>query len=210
MNALSTMLTGQPASTRRSRDPRVTTVLTTGKLILEDREVLCRVRNLSTMGMMIETGAVLRVGQDLRIGMRCGSEFDASVAWTRDGAAGLKLHAPIDVTAVLAARPARSRIIRQPAARAPRLSVGCPIELEARGQSQQAMLLNISQSGAGLRLPFRPYVDERLLLCVPGLPLKSGAVRWMKQGEVGIRFYEPLPFSTLAAWVESYAQSRTQ
>lgn len=185
---------------QKDRAPRVVTLLTTGKLIIDDREALCRVRNMSATGMMIETNAALEVGQELRIGIRCGSEIDARVAWVRDGAAGLALLTTIDVEAALATQPRVSRIVRPRRARAPRLAAECPIEVDARGQLHQGVLLNISQSGARLRLTFRPAHDDRLILYIPGLPMKSAAVRWMRDAEVGVGFYEVLPFSLLAEW----------
>jgi hypothetical protein len=197
-----------PAPEFRERAPRIMTVLTTGKLILEDREVLCRLRNLSATGMMVETSAPLEVDQQVRVGMRSGDEFAARVAWSRDGAAGLALLAPINVEAALAVQPPRSRISRHVAARAPRLALELPIEVDARGQPHSAVLLNISQSGARLRLPFRPLPDERLLLCIQGLPHKSGTVRWVRETEVGLGFFEALPFAMLADWGEAYASEK--
>lgn len=191
----------------QERAPRVMTVLTTGKLILGNREALCRLRNLSATGMMVETSAALEVDQEVRIGLRSGEELAARVAWTRDGAAGLALLSPIDVEAALAVQPPQNRISRPIAARAPRLAMEFPIEVEARGQPHPGVLLNISQSGAKLRLPFRPLRDERLLLCIQGLPLKSGTVRWVREAEVGLGFYEALPFAMLAEWGEAYART---
>lgn len=203
MNPLSREDIPAPGPEFPDRAPRVMTVLTTGKLILEDREALCRLRNLSATGMMVETSAALEVDQELRVGMRSGDEIAARVAWTRDGAAGLALLSPIDVEAVLAVQPPLNRVSRQIAARAPRLAMEFPIEVDARGQPHQGVLLNISQSGARVRLPFRPLRDERLLLCIRGLPLKSGTVRWVREGEIGLGFYEALPFAMLAEWGEA-------
>lgn len=206
MNSLAREDVLSPAPGFRERAPRVMTVLTTGKLILRDREALCRLRNLSATGMMVETSAALKVDQELRVGLRSGDELAARVAWTRDGAAGLALLSPIDVEAALAVQAPLNRISRQIAARAPRLAMEFPIEVDARGQPHRAVLLNISQSGARLRLPFRPLRDEHLLLCIQGLPLKGGAVRWVRESEVGLGFYEALPFTMLADWGELYAR----
>ncbi len=207
MNSLSREHTPAPAPEFPERSPRVTTVLTTGKLIFDDREALCRLRNLSATGMMVETSAALEVDQELRVGMRSGDEFEVRVVWTREGVAGLALLSPIDVEAALAVPPPLNRISRQLAARAPRLAMEFPIEVDARGQPHAAVLLNISQSGAKLRLPFRPIRDERLLLCIQGLPLKSGAVRWIREAEIGLSFYEALPFAMLAHWGEAYSRA---
>ena len=180
------------------------TLLIAGKLILEDREGLCRVRNISATGMMIETRALLQVDQLVRVAMRHGGEIGARVVWTRDCMAGLAFPAPLDVEAALAPQLAQSRLSRTRAPRAPRVATHSAIEVEARGVLYPAALPDISQSGARLLLPFRPLQDERLVLSIPGLPLKSGVVRWLRDEEAGVSFFEPLPFDTLAEWVEAY------
>ena len=50
--------------------------------------------------------------------------------------------------------------------------------------------------------------DERLLLCIQGLPLKSGTVRWVRGIEVGVGFFEALPFTMLADWGEAQASTK--
>lgn len=186
----------------KERAPRATTVLMTGKLIRSDGEGLCRIRNISTTGMMIEARAPLVVDQEVRVALRCGDEIGARVAWARDGTAGLAFLSPVDVAAVLAPEPPRSRIVRTRAPRAPRFTIECPIEVEIRGELHPATLLDISQGGARLRLPFRPNAEERLILSIPGLPLKSGSVRWGGRGAAGLSFYQALPFDVLAGWME--------
>jgi hypothetical protein len=193
---------GRDSSTFKDRAPRKMTLLITGKLIQQKRESLCRVRNISATGMMIETRALIVVNQMVRVAMRFGGEIAARVAWTRDGLAGLAFQTPIDVEATLAPQPAQGRLSRVRAPRGPRLAAHRTIEIVARGVPHQVRLLDISQGGACLQLPFRPTPDERLIMLVPGLPPKSGAVRWLKDAVAGLGFYEPLPFDLLAEWAE--------
>ncbi len=184
------------------RAARAMTLLLTGKLVVGGRETLCRVRNMSATGMMIETHMALSKGDEVRVDLRSTSNLSARVVWTREGAAGLAFHVPVDLKAVLAGETSRSRILRARVPRAPRLAAECPITVAAGGAPQEASLLDISQSGARLRLPFRPAREERLVLTIPGLPVKSGAVRWVRDAEAGLAFYMPLPFDLLAEWIE--------
>lgn len=203
MRALNLIDPASAVAARKERAPRSTTVLIAGKLIRRDGEALCRVRNISTTGMMIETRAPLTTGEDVRIGLRCGEELQARVAWAQDGAAGLAFLTPTDVQAMLAVEAPRSRLIRSRAPRAPRFGIECAMEVELRDELHNGTLLDISQGGARLRLAFRPAPDEPLTLSIPGLPLKSAGVRWSDHGIVGVRFYQPLPFDVLATWVET-------
>jgi len=191
------------ASAYKERAARTMTLLITGKLIKDDREGLCRVRNISSTGMKIETPSHLEVNQIVHVAMRNGGAIAARVAWTRDGAAGLAFLEALDVSATLAAQVPQSRILRSRVPRGPRLAIEHPIEVEARRAPHQASLLDISQGGARVRLPFRPALNEALVLTVPGLPLKSGAVRWVQGTECGVGFYEAFAFDTLAGWAEA-------
>jgi len=184
------------------RAPRAMTLLMTGKLLAGREEGLCRVRNLSATGMMIETRMTLQIGQDVRVELRCTHDLAGRIVWTREGAAGIAFGLSIDVEAVLAAQAPTSRIVRSRMPRAPRLAAACAITIDAQGDTHEGILLDISQGGAKLRLPFQPARDERLLLTIPDLPLKSGAVRWVRDGEVGLAFYEALPFDMLAEWLD--------
>lgn len=203
MPALNLIQPQSALSAHKERALRTTTVLMAAKLIRREGEGLCRVRNISTSGMMVETRAPLCVGEEVRVGLRCGEELVARVAWAQDGTAGLAFLAPADVQAMLAVETPRSRLVRTRAPRAPRFTIASAIEVEARDELHHATLIDISQGGARLRMSFNPMADEPLTLSIPGLPLKSGSVRWSDRGTVGLRFYQALPFEVLAAWVET-------
>jgi hypothetical protein len=184
------------------RAPRAMTLLITGKLVVEQFEALCRVRNMSATGMMIETLRPLSQGDEVCVHLRSSCSLRARVVWTRQGAAGLAFLTPVDLKAVLAGEAPRSRILRARRPRAPRIAAQCAITVVAGGETHEACLLDISQSGARLRLPMQPNREERLILSIPGLPMKSGAVCWAREGEAGLALYEPLPFDLLAEWIE--------
>jgi hypothetical protein len=202
MNALSPAYQTDPSPPRLERAPRATTLLITAKLIADGAEGLCRVRNMSATGMMIEMYMDLVQGAEVRVDLRCGWDLQARVVWTRTGVAGLAFLAPIDVKAVLARQVPQSGLLRAPLPRSPRLAAPCAITVGAGKESHQACLLDISQSGARLRLPFRVAREERLVLSIPGLPAKGGVVRWTREAEAGLAFYQAIPFGLLAEWIE--------
>ena len=184
------------------RAPRAMTLLIAGKLVVGEHETLCRVRNMSATGMMIETHRSLSQGDEVCVHLRSSCDLRARVVWTRQGAAGLAFLTPVVLEAVLAAEAPRSRILRARLPRAPRIAAEGAITVIAGEDTHAASLLDISQGGAKLRFPFLPKQEERLILSIPGMPTKSGAVRWLRDGEAGLAFYEPLPFDLLAQWIE--------
>ena len=188
------------ASGLAERAPRTLTLLMTGKLVTGSGEGLCRVRNISSTGMQIETRRHLTAGDLIRVELRGLCELPGRVAWCQPPLAGIALSSPIAVEELLHPRPA-SRLTRSRSPRAPRIGVECVVELETGGGPCHGQLRDLSQGGARLCLPASPRREERITVAIPGLPLKSGIVRWVRGADVGIAFYEPLPFDLLADWI---------
>jgi len=177
------------------------TMLMVGKLRAGDRQGLCRIRNVSTGGMMIETRMPLGCGQSVSIEARAQQGVTGSIAWIRDDRAGVSFdrEVPLDIMLALARnRPNRVQKTRVP--RGPRLQVDCRVEVQLSTGRVKAMLKDISQGGAKLTMPLVTQRHDRLLLMVPGLPMKLGIVRWAC-AYVGIAFAEPLSFDLLAEWL---------
>lgn len=182
------------------RAPRTVTLLITGKLSTRAEEGLCRVRNISASGMQIETRIAVAVGDAVRVELRGLSAIAGKVVWSRGLLAGIASDGAIDVERLLHPAPV-SRLLRAAHPRGPRVPVELAIEVQGGDGLHEAALIDLSQGGARVRLPFRPRIEERLSLIVAGLPLKSGAVRWIRGDEAGIAFYEPLSFDRLAEWL---------
>jgi hypothetical protein len=188
------------------RAPRTVTLLITGKLVTRAEEGLCRVRNISATGMQIETRIPLAVGDAVGVELRGLSAIAGKVVWSRGSLAGIASDGAIDVERLLHPAPV-SRLVRAPHPRGPRVLVELAIEVQDGDGIHEAALIDLSQGGARVRLPFRPRIEERLSLIVTGLPLKSGAVRWIRGDEAGIAFYEPLSFDCLAEWLVDRGRS---
>ena len=193
-------LPAERASRLAERAPRTVTLLMTGKLVTGSGEGLCRVRNISSTGLQIESRRHLAAGDLIRIELRGLSELPGRVAWSQPPLAGIALFDPIAVDDLLHPRPV-SRLTRSRSPRAPRIGVECVVELETGGGPCHGQLCDLSQGGARLRLPVSPRRDERVTIAIPGLPLKSGIVRWVRDADVGIAFYEALSFDVLADWI---------
>lgn len=190
-----------PTRKNIARAERTLTMLTVAKLRVRGVEGLCRIRNVSPGGLMIETRVALDCGDRAEVELRQQKVVAGRIVWVRGDRAGMAFDTPEVVEQLLpSSTPRASRIRREQQPRGPRLQVDCAVEVRLPDGRAEAQLRDISQGGAKLALPFRTHVGERLLLLVPGLPLKLGIVRWI-DGEVGIAFAEPLGFDLLADWL---------
>nr|WP_282098044.1 PilZ domain-containing protein [Sphingomonas sp. S2M10] len=186
------------------RAPRTVTTLMVGKLICTGAgEQLCRVRNISATGMMLESPFPLREGDAIVVELRGGPVLEGRIMWVSAGRAGVQFTAPIDVEEVLAAAKGSSPAarLRRAVPRAPRFQFGGNARLVCNGAPHAVMMENISQSGARIRLSNQPDLDRVMTLVVPGLSPRSCTVRWIEGDSAGVAFIDMIPYAELAAWL---------
>lgn len=189
---------------RPAREARLTTILLVGRLVAGTHDWICRVRNLSSGGLMVECDATLTVGTPVRIELRNLAVLDGTIVWTRPPRAGVCFDAPADVAELL--RPGGGQD-RRP--RAPRLSATCPVLLWYQGQTSAQTLIDLSQSGCRLAIAHPPPVDWPVRITIPGLPPRHATVRWVGDGEAGFAFREILSFKELSGWQADLANRFT-
>ena len=193
--------TGAGFDPRRTspREVRVTTIFLIGKLVSRYGETLCRIRNLSSGGLMAETHVPLTVDDGVQIELKAGDRLPGTVRWTHAGRIGVAFDAPVEVGALLARAAARS--VEQKLARAPRFAIDCAVELGVDGRRRAGRLVNVSQGGARLEADFEPERGQLLALAIPGLPERQASVRWIGDGALGLGFAEALAFEELGVWL---------
>lgn len=197
-----------PAAEWRPRAPRAVTTLLVGRVVQDDGvDDLCRVRNLSAGGMMLETQRGLRVGHEITLELRSGGVLSGRVVWTKPGRAGIQFPLEVEVERVLSASLRHPATPGGPTPRAPRFETCCTAWLRVARTPLRVKLLNLSQGGAGLALP-----DEQLLgsggvtLSIPGLTPRRCTVRWQEGLEAGLGFFDFLTFAELSDWLADDAR----
>lgn len=179
------------------RAPRAMTTLLVARLLRPGcPDTPCRIRNVSTTGMMLETHVELVPDTQVTVELRDGTRLDGRVVWHKEGRAGIAVPAQIDLKRLLSG-PAPER----GAPRAPRFDIDCAVRLSRYGRSAPAMIENLSQTGARVVLdtPAEPGSDYRI--SIPGLPPRHCEVRWCDGAEAGLKFIEPIAFADLARWL---------
>ncbi|UYY59669.1 PilZ domain-containing protein [Sphingomonas sp. S2-65] len=185
------------------RAERIVTTLLIGKLLSANGpEHLCRIRNISTTGMLIETHRPLGFGAWVAVELRSGEKLQGTVAWCGTGRAGVQFVTPIEVDRILAEakQSATVRVRNQP--RAPRFDVRCPASISSNGRYIDVVLENVSQSGARIAMARPPKRDTEVILSVPGLPSRRCTTRWSDDAAAGLLFLEVIPYHELDAWLD--------
>lgn len=178
-----------PWPPERRSHARQRTCFAVGKLSEHGAERVCIVRNLSEQGVGIELDAPPPPGARVRIEARALEPADATVIWSRERLAGLRLDAP------MLAPPADQR------PRSPRFAFARDAQLIVEDQLIDAPLRDIALGGArvGRTLPVR--TGTLLVLLVGSLSL-TGRLCWQGGGAAGLRFTRPLAAGELAALLE--------
>ncbi|QHL89765.1 hypothetical protein GVO57_01650 [Sphingomonas changnyeongensis] len=196
---------GPASGAARPRAERTVSLLIVAKLVAAGQEALCRIRNLSETGLMLETSVALRPADRVRVEVRHHPPLDGLIVWAEGGRAGMSFDAPVAVAALVAPAPAPvSRILKSRQPRGPRVAATARVTVELRGRRLTGRLCDISLGGAKIMIPVAPRPNDVLQIHVPGLPAKAATVRWVGE-EVGIAFAEPLAYDVLDAWLAGSA-----
>lgn len=184
------------------RAPRTMTTLLVGKLLCGDGSAnLCRIRNMSATGMLVETGCRFAVGDPIAVELRSGDQLEGTIAWTGTGRVGVQFVAPIAVETVLANARPRPSSTGPGVPRAPRFAVAGPARVTIEGRTLAVAVENVSLSGARIRMATPPARDTQLTLTIPGLPPRRCTTRWSDTETAGLSFLEAIPYHELADWL---------
>lgn len=185
------------------REHRVMTTLLLGKLFTENSGAnLCRIRNVSENGMMIESHRSLIVNRNICVELRSGTRLEGRVAWANQGRAGVQFHQPIDYKRVLADANIAPASGKGALPRAPRFDIECAGRISNYGRSIDVVIENVSQSGARLRMSRPPKQESEVILSIPGLPSRRCVTRWATEEAAGLAFLDSIPYRDFSLWLE--------
>ncbi|HEV2748186.1 MAG TPA: PilZ domain-containing protein [Allosphingosinicella sp.] len=197
-SATFSLSTEVPRPSDRRADDRIAPVLPLAKLVAEDWQDLCRIRNISAGGLMAEAMGAAPPGE-----ARIFIEFDSSrrvpgrVVWVRDTLFGVKFDETVDVRELLAGPRPRGGYAPRP----PRLDVTCGATVKIGNLYHKVEVNDISQGGMRVALGDWQCVGKPAVVTIESLRPVKGIVRWYRQGHAGIVFEKPLSFEELAEWL---------
>ncbi|MDG2534005.1 PilZ domain-containing protein [Sphingomonas sp. HITSZ_GF] len=183
------------------RAPRAVATLLVAKLSHEGNPgQLCRVRNISEMGMQIDTVASLLPGMQITVETRGGALLTGAVAWTQAKRAGVRFDGPIDVDTILG-KP--NALVAAARPRSPRFVADVPARISSYGRAIDVTLADLSQGGACIRLQRPLREDTEVILMIPGLPTRRCTTRWSNEEFTGVSFHDPISYTELSDWLDS-------
>ena len=192
------------------RENRTVMTLLVARIIKADgSDGLCRIRNMSTGGMMLETDLPLAQNEAASVELKNGDVVQVSIRWTAGGRAGTQFLTPGAAERLTAhTRTHGNGILRRTPAqklpRLPRFECDCPATVHQFGRSIPVHLANISLSGAKVAVPGGADLGELVRIAIRGLEPREAAVRWRRDGEAGLSFVQVLPYRTLSEWLAQH------
>jgi hypothetical protein len=132
-----------PQPSERRTDERLLAILPVVKLVTPGGAVLCRIKNISAGGIAAEVTGPVASDTAVEIEFSSDRRIPGTVVWTREGSAGIKFDAEIDLRQLLAARKPREGYRARP----PRLEVSCPATVRLGGMFHQVEIRDISLGG---------------------------------------------------------------
>jgi PilZ domain len=179
---------------------RVALLLRAGKLVSEQGEFLCILRDASTGGLKARLFHALPPAQRFAVELANGQRFPIELVWQRDGHAGFRfLGRPIDVhqlTDESADFPKRDI----------RLRVSAPVAVQIGDERYSGLLRDLSQNGAQIDIAPAIAIGQQVSLAVEGLPVLVAKVRWRRGLAHGVIFQRGFRLDELAALIGQLRQ----
>ncbi len=162
-------LSPDPANRRNA--PRFALMIRSARLIVDGRDYLCVIRDVSATGMKIRMFHPLPPHRTLAVGLGNGECHAADVAWTDGDHLGLRFHAPTSVDRLL--DEDRGPEPRQPI----RLRIMLEALIHAGREAMPARFVTIAQQVATIEVPQKLLIDEQVRIQTAMLPPLIARVR---------------------------------
>jgi hypothetical protein len=145
-----------PDHANRRNAPRFTLMIRAARLILDGRDYLCVIRDVSATGMKIRLFHPLPPHGALAIGLGNGECHGADVAWSEGDHIGLQFHSPTSVDSLLDEDCG-------PKPRAPiQLKIGMEALVHAGREAMPARFVTISQQSASIEVSQKLVIGEHV------------------------------------------------
>jgi len=168
-----------PSTPECRQSPRSMPIIRPAKLIVDKRETLCVVLNISEGGVRIRLFHPLPTHSCLAIEFDNGERHALEFIWQRGEQIGCSFAAPADLAGLLTPNGGQR-------ARLPRVLLELSGVLYSDGVKTQISLRDISQRGAAIDCPAWLMIDETVRIECPELPTIRAKVRWRRPPRYGL------------------------
>lgn len=171
--------------------PRFTLLIRTAKLIVEDCQFLCLLRDVSATGASIRMFHPPVIGARYEIEFEFGERVPADLVWQENQMAGFAFHTPIVVENLILGECDFPR-------RDLRFAVDLPVQLHSRNGVWEAELLNLSRQGGRIECRTPLALDQPVRIVGEAIPELEARVRWRNGTTYGLVFDTTFSLSELA------------
>ncbi len=196
-----TMAEQVDSATERRSGTRHVAVILIAKLTVGSVHSVCRIRNISNSGALLETSHVIAPGQKVLLELRSDLIVSGRIVWTKSGHSGVQFESNIDVSHYLSRTESRLNRIK---VRPPRYRCTADALLEYNCQLFACSLFDIAMSGARLcNLPAELALKcgHPVKLMRDSMPSRNAIVVWTDKHSAGIKFHQPLKYGQLEDWL---------
>ena len=196
-STLFSLSTQVPRPTEKRTEDRLITILPAAKLVSENANYICRIKNISAGGLMAEVMCPLEVGSKVYIELNSEQRVPGRIVWTREGSLGIKFDQDVDLRELLANRSQRRGLHPRP----PRLQVTCSATVQIGKLYYSVEVHDISLGGMKVAISDWQCAGRDVVVTIESLRPVRGRFRWYREGNAGIVFDQPLRFEELAEWM---------
>ena len=174
-------------------------ILRVGLLEQAGKPFFCLARNVSSAGMQVRLYcSAARVG-DVVVRIADENPIAGQMVWVENGNAGISFDRGIDPATLLRLQQNLSPIRRRST---PRVKATSYAALHRDGRIIQAVLRDISCTGARVTTTRSLEIGERTCVRLPDLPELPAYVRWTECSESGLVFETPIPMHVIGPWID--------
>lgn len=184
-----------PDPVDRREGERHLTLFRVGSIVVDGRRELCLIKNISAGGMMIRAYCALAIGTPVSIELKRGEQIQGKVSWIRDDNAGISFDERVDVVELLASS------MDGPRPRMPRVEVRCIASVRQGANVYGMRAHDVSQGGMKVESNRDIDIGSDVLVTLPGLPSRTGTVRWRDGRCYGITFSKLIALTDLVQWL---------
>ena len=171
--------------------PRFTLLIRSAKLICENGEYLCIIRDVSASGVRLRIFHPLPPAQRFLLELSTGEAFEIEHVWEAQDHAGFRFPDWIDVKDFIAeASPYPKRALR--------LRLEFPATITAGDASAEASVRDLSREGARIETTLPLAIRQKVNFNAKGMPPIVGNVCWRSKSAYGLVFQQVFSFAELA------------
>jgi hypothetical protein len=200
MTEMAPIHTGEnPAADDRRNDDRVVSVLINAGIAQDGRSALCRIRNLSEAGMMVETRMPLNMDEGVAVQLRSGLCVAGVVRWSKDNRAGIAL---VDASGEMILADHAQTDVSEGAGVFPRFMRNAAVSLTVNHRRSRCALAAVSLGDAVLSGAADATPGQIVTVAVEGLDERLAKIVEAGDGMIRAVFTQPFHFKALEQWLE--------